>query len=139
MTIQMIETRQTRKTTRSLLRVLAFVAMVFQVLLTADHLGASAVAAFGVKADGVRFGIMEICSGDGVLLIDMSGEGTDGHDCPVCANAAIADFGDTGSTSQPEAPVTALAFFGGVPHETDATMLPLRDTQQIRAPPSSLI
>ena len=135
----MIEIRQIRETRRALLRSFALVAMLLQVLFTTDHLGASAVTAFGIKADGIRFGIMEICSGDGVLLIDMSGEGSGGHDCPVCANAAIADFGDTVDAPQPEAPITALALSWQVPRGTGATMLPLINEHQIRAPPSKLI
>ena len=138
-TIQMIEIRQIRETCRSLLRAFALVAMLLQVLFTADHLGASAVSAFGVKADGVRFGIMEICSGDGVLLIDMSGEGSGGHDCPVCANAAIADFGDTVDAPQPETPVTALALSWQVPRGTGTALLLLISEHQIRAPPSRQI
>ncbi len=118
---------------QALLSVLALLAMLVQVLFTADHLGASAVRAFGSEAGLSGFGIMEICAGDGVEIIG-SGDGS-GDDCPVCASAAVADFGEAGTAAPPAPSVTLLAHGWAPRREDHATALRPSGTKPIRAPP----
>ncbi|SDK06529.1 hypothetical protein [Aliiruegeria lutimaris] len=127
-----IERPRSRPTGNTLLRVLALVTMVFQVLLTADHLGASAARSLGVAPPGTGLGIMEICSGDGVALVDLGG---DGQDCPVCASAAVADFGDSSNATAPDFAIVALALTMQIPRRDDMPARRSMRAASIRAPP----
>lgn len=74
---------------------LAVFAVLFQVLLTADHLGAT--AAGSVSADVAAAGILELChgeTGDGSSPIDKIDDA-----CVLCASAAV-----TGAGATPTAP-----------------------------------
>ncbi|NDR55212.1 hypothetical protein [Aliiruegeria sabulilitoris] len=114
------------------MRVLALVTMVFQVVVTADHLGASAARALGTAPPGTGLGIMEICSGDGVALINLGG---DGQDCPVCVSAAVADFGDSTNATAPDFAIVPLALSLHIPARDDVPARRPGRAISIRAPP----
>ena len=128
-------------------RWLGLLAMLVQVLFFAEHLGASAVHGLGQLAPGARLGFLQICTGEGIALLDpASGQivaqpgqappAAPAHgDCAVCANAGICAFATPDAAAAPvpvfilQATLDAaqLAVFGFIP--------PLARTGQIRAPP----
>jgi len=84
----------------------AIAAMLLQVLFTADHLGAT-------LAPGARIGLLQICTGEGVVWMTPEGrvvpapggtptEGSSHSSCPVCASSSVCSF-DT-----PEAAILPL-------------------------------
>lgn len=73
---------------------LAMLLLVFQVVLSADHLGAAAASSFGPRDDGTAVGLLSLCHGDGSILY------TDGDadrsappqtpPCILCVTATLA-------------------------------------------------
>lgn len=74
----------------------AIAAMLLQVLFTADHLGAT-------LAPGARIGLLQICTGEGVVWMTPEGrpvpapggtpaDGTSHSSCPVCASSSVCSF-----------------------------------------------
>ncbi|WP_157617150.1 DUF2946 family protein [Thioclava pacifica] len=131
-------------------RVLALVAMLLQALFYADHIGAAAAAEFGRAAPGARLGLLQICTGEGIVLMTPDGRvvsnptapaGSTGHghgsnsDCAVCSSASVCGFDAPKATPLPifaaqlaPAPFLSLRAQGGLKLH--------RDTQTpIRAPP----
>ncbi len=113
---------------------LAVFAMLFQVLLTADHLGATAASA--ISADVAAAGILSLChgeAGDRSSPID-----TVDDLCVLCASAAV-----TGSGPAPQGPVVvgpAVAAEARV-SETVVAFLVSRPASRfgvVRGPPLSL-
>ncbi|MDV7145217.1 hypothetical protein R3X27_21245 [Tropicimonas sp. TH_r6] len=137
--MQRLESHLFPPTGRALLRGLALVAMLFQILLTTDHLGASAVRAFGAEPEIAGFGLMEICAGDGVLVIELGGgaEKT-GDACPVCISAAVADFGEVAAAAPPDPAFALLAQSSAISVGEAVTSPGVSSTKPIRAPPSRL-
>lgn len=75
----------------------AGVLLLFQVALVADHLGASAAAAFGPAIEGEALGFLSLCHGDGSENLvddrDDSGQPPPGSPvppCVLCASMAVA-------------------------------------------------
>lgn len=82
-------------------RTVALFAMLLQVLLFTDHIGASAVAGTGLAAPGERLGLLQVCTGEGIVYMTPDGRRVDGpregaghggRSCPVCASAAMGSF-----------------------------------------------
>ncbi|MCB1350365.1 MAG: hypothetical protein KDK11_17665, partial [Maritimibacter sp.] len=64
---------------------LALVAMALQFAFFADHIGANAVAGVGAAGPGERMGFLEICTGDGIVLLSADGTPVAADDgCPIC-------------------------------------------------------
>ena len=95
--------RPTRETTLERLRRsswaawLAGVLLLFQVALVADHLGASAAAAFGPVVEGEALGLLSLCHGDGSVSLVEDDDGTrvptsgsPVQPCVLCASMAVA-------------------------------------------------
>ena len=81
-----------------LARWLAVALLLFQVVLTADHLGASAAAAFGRSPTDEALGILSLCHADGSIDVADTSGGDDPASPPVppcvlCASVAIAGVG----------------------------------------------
>ncbi len=74
---------------------LALLAMVMQVALTAEHLGATAARAAGA---GGGLGFMQICTGAGVVSIPVGGASGSSHQtvsiCAICTHAAAQNLTD---------------------------------------------
>lgn len=113
---------------------LAVFAMLFQVLLTADHLGATAAAA--ISADVAATGILELChgeAGDRSSPIDAVDD-----PCVLCASAAV-----TGSGPVPQGPVVvgpAVVAEAPAPEVVVAFLVsrPIHRFGVVRGPPRAL-
>lgn len=84
---------------------LAAVLLLFQVVLAADHLGASAAAAFGTNQSDETPGLLSLCRGDGsVSLAEGDGtppaSGTPVPPCVLCASISL-----TGTVLEAAAPI----------------------------------
>ena len=114
-------------------RVVALAAMLLQVLFYADHIGATAVAEIGRAPPGARLGLLQICTGEGIVwrtpdgkVAPASGSAPVQHshsssDCAVCSSASVCGF---------DAPMaTAL-----VPFAADLVVAPVLSLQEA-APP----
>lgn len=123
-------------------RGLALVAMLLQVLLAADHLGATAGA--GRAAPGARLGLLEICTGEGIVTLSPDGRPVDdpagppGHSpppCPVCASASVGPVDAPYAAALP-APGTDVAATPEAPFAVRRALLRVwRSAAPIRAPP----
>lgn len=95
--------RSTRRTTLERLRRsswagwFAGLLLVFQVVLAADHLGASAAVAFGPTVDDAALGLLALCHGDGSVGVvaandDETAPGSNApvQPCVLCASMALA-------------------------------------------------
>ena len=79
-------------------RWLAIVLLLFQVVLTADHLGAAAAASFGRSATEDAIGILALCHGDGSIdfaapVDDEAPPTAPVPPCVLCASVALAGVG----------------------------------------------
>jgi hypothetical protein len=86
---------------------LAVVLLLFQVVLSADHLGASAAAAFGPNQTDEALGILSLCHADGSTGLADPSDGdvpatAPAQPCVLCATVALAGAGLT-----PAPPVAA--------------------------------
>lgn len=129
-----------------LARVLAMVAMLLQVAFYAEHLGATAAYELGGAPIGAKLGFLEICTGEGVKLLDpatgqvvgQSGSTPAPHsnsDCAVCSSASVCSFDAPGAA---QAPILQAALvptpLPPLPHRL--APIPRRDrSTPIRAPP----
>lgn len=81
---------------------LAVVLLLFQVVLSADHLGASAARAFGSGNEDAALGVLSLCHGDGsVDFIDDSDDRTSHPPAPPCVLCSIATLAANGVASEP--------------------------------------
>lgn len=130
----------------TLVRLVALVAMLFQVAFYADHLGATAAHEIGRAPVEARLGFLEICTGAGVQLLDPATGQIVGQaggspvqpnapECAVCTSASMCSF---------DAPAAALTpilqadLVGAVPVAVPVVaVVVLRPTHKglIRAPP----
>lgn len=124
--------------------------MLLQVLFYADHIGAAAAAEFGRAAPGARLGLLQICTGEGIVLMTPDGRvvsnpaapaGSSGHghgassDCAVCSSASVCGFDAPKATPMPIfaaqlAPAPFLSL-----RERAGLVLRRTSVQAIRAPP----
>ncbi|OOY25019.1 hypothetical protein BMI91_00845 [Thioclava sediminum] len=88
----------------------ALVAILLQVVLLTDHLGAAAIAATGRAAPGAQMGLLQICTGEGIVYMTPQGETVAAPDgaaplpgqtaptgqvhsqCAVCGSASVCAF-----------------------------------------------
>lgn len=127
----------------SFARALALVAMLLQAVLYAEHAGASAVAAAGHAPEGTRGGFLQICTGEGIILMPVGGaepaSQTGAHSsCPICTSPGACGF------DMPQASA-AVAFqpavYAPVARRAEVpapVSLRLVGLGQIRAPPHPL-
>lgn len=96
----------------------AVLLLLFQVVLSTDHLGATAARATGLVADDATLGLLSLCGGhDGSPLAAPTGNDADRtSDCVVCSLAALASHGIAATAPVVEMPrslvvavVTAVA------------------------------
>lgn len=125
----------------------AVFAMVLQVLFTADHLGATLAAESGRAAPGERLGLLEICTGEGIVLMTPDGRvvstgasGSGGHSgaqtCPVCASASVCHFAAPDGAAVPILQAALIAPLDVSPMVV-AIHVPARpNVTPIRAPPA---
>ena len=127
-------------------------AMLVQVLFFAEHLGASAVHGLGQLAPGARLGFLQICTGEGIALLDpASGQIVAGQivaqpgqappaapahgDCAVCANAGVCAFATPDAVAAPFPVFLLQAALDAVQTPVFGFIPPLARPGQIRAPP----
>jgi len=83
-------------------RWLAVFLLLFQVVLSADHLGATAARAFAPANDAGAFGLLALCHGDGT--IDVVGDSDDAPlraPAPPCVLCSVATLAANGVVSAP--------------------------------------
>ena len=89
-------------------RSLAITAMLFQILLATDHLGATAARAIGRGDAEARLGLFQICSGEGVIWVTPDGRPVQAPSepatsktasCAVCTSASVCSFDDPSDVS----------------------------------------
>lgn len=124
----------------------AVFAMVLQVLFTADHLGATLAAESGRAAPGARLGLLEICTGEGIVLMTPDGRvvptgAPSGHSgtqsCPVCASASVCHFAAPDGAAVPILQADLIAPLDVSPRVA-AIHVPARlNVTPIRAPPAA--
>lgn len=125
-------------------RWLAIVVLLFQVVLSADHLGASAAAAFGPSLDDEALGILSLCHADGSSAVaDLSGDGAPKPapvpPCVLCSAAALAGVGLTSAPPVVAAPSPAVSVeTSTAPLVAITVHTPLR-YGTLRGPPRSLV
>ena len=118
---------------------LAFVAMALQFAFFADHIGANAVAGVGAAGPGERLGFLEICSGDGIILVSPDGTPVAADDgCVICTNAAILAFVTPFAWAAPVFDVVAVARLPHVPVLGAMAFARFPGAKPIRAPPAVL-
>ncbi|MEZ5684657.1 MAG: DUF2946 family protein [Paracoccaceae bacterium] len=127
------------------MRLLALLAMLLQVALFTDHIGASAVAGVqGPQLAGAQHsGLLQICTGEGVVLLGPDGsraptQGNGGHgggSCPVCSSSSMCSFDAPAAVAAPvfQAELVAPPFLP-IRHD-QVQALHQRVLAPIRAPP----
>lgn len=117
---------------------LAFIAMALQFAFFADHIGANAVAGLGKAEAGARMGLLELCTGDGIVLVSPDGTPVAADEgCAICTNAAILAFAAPFAWAAPVFDVVAVARVPHVPVLGAAADSRFPGTRPIRAPPVS--
>lgn len=116
---------------------LALVAMLLQVVFYADHVGASAAKSFGNVSPDARLGLLEICTGAGVVRINADGTPVTGEsDCPICENAAMVGFGEPTAAAHPPFVFVAIAWELFVPDSLAVADQRFPGSKPIRGPPA---
>jgi hypothetical protein len=119
-----------------LARMLAVMAMLVQVVFSAEHNGAVAAKSLGGFAPEARFGFIEICTGNGVARILPDGSGpVQGSDCPICSNASVFGFSQPETLDAPALPLLVLSADLQPCTPASLTSAPFPGTKPIRAPP----
>lgn len=114
----------------------AVFAMALQFAFFADHIGASAVAGVGAAQPGARMGLLEICTGDGIVLLSPDGTPVAASDgCVICSNAAILAFVPPFAWAAPVFDVVEVARLPRVPVLAAAATARFPGAKPIRAPP----
>jgi len=118
---------------------LALVAMALQFAFFADHIGANAVAGLGAAKPGDRMGFLEICTGEGIVLIAPDGAPVVSHEtCVICTNASILAFAEPFDWVAPVFEVVEIARLPHVPVLCAAADARFPGAKPIRAPPAVL-
>ncbi len=116
----------------------ALVAMALQFAFFADHIGANAVAGVGAAEPGDRMGFLEICTGDGIVLLSPDGTPVAGPDgCMICTSAAILAFVAPFAWVAPVFDVVEIARLPHIPVLGAETAARFPGAQPIRAPPAA--
>lgn len=115
---------------------IALFSMVLQLAFFADHIGANAVAGVGAAAPGDRMGFLEICTGDGMVVISPDGTPVaTPESCPICTSAAILAFAEPFAWEAPVFDATAVARLPHVAALGPRATARFPGTKPIRAPP----
>ncbi|MCE1237839.1 MAG: hypothetical protein LWW93_15925 [Hyphomicrobiales bacterium] len=120
---------------------LALALLFFQVVLTADHLGAVTARVTSILPIDAAGGLLALCHGDetSTAKTDGSGEGTTSPPCVLCSAAALAAVGMAATppvvVAPADLPVAILVFER---HELAVFPRPPR-WGTVRGPPSSLL
>jgi len=81
---------------------LAILLLLFQVVLSADHLGATAARAFAPAIDAGAFGILSLCHGDGTIDVVTDPDDAPPHaPAPPCVLCSVATLAAVGVVSAP--------------------------------------
>jgi hypothetical protein len=116
----------------------ALVAMALQFAFFADHIGANAVAGVGAAGAGDRMGFLEICTGDGIVLLSADGTPVAAADgCVICASAAVLAFVTPFAWTAPVFDVVEIARLPHVPVLGAETAARFPGAKPIRAPPAA--
>lgn len=127
-----------RSPTGTIARTFALVAMALQFAFFADHIGASAVAGAGAAEPGSRMGVLELCTGDGIVLLSPGGVPAARPDgCAICTNAAILGFAEPFAWTPPVFDVAAAARLPVVRALGSVTIARFPGSRPIRAPPAA--
>lgn len=120
----------------ALARALALFAMLVQFSFYADHIGAVAGKATGSADLEARLGVFELCTGNGIVLVNADGTPVEGSgDCPICDNASVMAFGEPTAIPAPTLPFVSYVVAWTLPLGTHAAPTRVADTQPIRGPP----
>ncbi|MCB1337271.1 MAG: hypothetical protein KDK10_07400 [Maritimibacter sp.] len=121
-------------------RWMALVAMALQFAFYADHIGADAVAGVGAAEPGARLGFLEICTGDGVVLVGPDGAPVAApNDCPICQNASILAFATPFAWEAPVFAVVEVARLPRVATVAAPAEAQFPGTKPIRGPPGAAL
>lgn len=115
-------------------------ALVLQLVMTAEHLGAEAGRLADPSAT-TRTGFLQICTGEGIVTMPVPAAGTGApgsashSGCVICANACVANFDLPSVPAQP-----VFVAFVATPVERPVPVVTprwqrLRTAHAIRAPP----
>jgi len=124
--------------------VFALFAMCVQVLFYADHIGAAAAAEIGHAPAGARLGLLQICTGEGIVLMTPDGRtvpnapaqpGHDGGQCSVCSSASVCGFDAPAAMAMPIFQAQLIEPARVVLPAPRAHILLARTLRPIRAPP----
>lgn len=133
-----------------LARTVAMFAMLLQVLFFAEHAGASAVRAMGHAAPGEKIGFLEICTGEGIVLIPVGSvpssttgpaqgqnhtSGSSSSSCAVCVSASVCGFDTPELTVSLALPFAAVHDLPSIDAPAAIVVLRLLSGGPIRAPP----
>ncbi len=135
-----------------LARTVAMFAMLLQVLFFAEHAGASAVRAMGHAAPGEKIGFLEICTGEGIVLIPVGSvpssttgpaqgqsHGPSGSSssssCAVCVSASACGFDTPELAVSLALPFAAVHNLPSIDAPAAIVVLRLLSDGPIRAPP----
>ena len=118
----------------------AVLLLLFQVVLSADHLGAVAARATGMVADDVAPGLLSLCGGhdESPLAPDRTGNPADrSDDCVLCSLAALSSHGVAASAPFVEAPAPEVfAVVVAVATDAVADRRPTLRHGTLRGPPA---
>ncbi|MDV7269955.1 hypothetical protein RYZ20_03470 [Thioclava sp. A2] len=125
-------------------RSLAITAMLFQILLATDHLGATAARSIGRGEAEARLGLLQICTGEGVIWVTPDGRPVQAPtepatsktaSCAVCSSASVCSFDDPSevSVALAAAPVIVPVAYALVDQHIPAQARSIRP--EIRGPP----
>jgi hypothetical protein len=124
--------------------VFALFAMCVQVLFYADHIGAAAAAEIGNPPAGARLGLLQICTGEGIVLMTPDGRTVpnapaqpshDSGQCSVCTSASVCGFDAPAAMVMPIFQAQLIAPARVVLPAHPARILLARTLRPIRAPP----
>ena len=124
--------------------VFALFAMCVQVLFYADHIGAAAAAEIGNPPAGARLGLLQICTGEGVVLMTPDGRTVpnapaqpshESSQCSVCTSASVCGFDAPAAMAMPIFQAQLIAPARVVLPAPPARILLARTLRPIRAPP----
>lgn len=117
----------------------AVVLLLFQVVLSTDHLGAVAARATGMVADDAALGLLSLCGGhdESPLASAPTGSPSERDDCVLCSLATLASHGVAATAPVVEAPVPEpVALFLAVAPDTVLDRRPQLRHGTLRGPPS---
>jgi hypothetical protein len=117
----------------------AVLLLLFQVVLSTDHLGAVAARATGMVADDAALGLLSLCGGHEAspLASAPTGSPAERDDCVLCSLATLASHGVAATAPVVEAPAPEpVALLVAVAPDTVVDRRPLLRHGTLRGPPA---